>query len=126
MSDEFPAELASFIDQHVKSLAELETLLLLRQNAEQSWTAAEVAKALYTSAETCARQLADLARRGFFARSEGESYRYHPVHEDLDRLLGKLADIYQERRVTVITLIYSKPRSTAQTLADAFRVRKED
>lgn len=126
MPDDFPAELAQFIDQHIKSLAELETLLLLRQHADQTWTPADVAKALYSTPEMCARQLGGLSRQGFFQGSTGERFRYGPASADLDRLLGDLADIYQQRRVAVITLIYSKPVNNVQTFADAFRLRKED
>jgi hypothetical protein len=44
----------------------------------------------------------------------------------LDDLLGELARHYQERRVAVITEIYSNPVKKVQTFADAFRLRRED
>jgi hypothetical protein len=37
----------------------------------------------------------------------------------------QLAALYQERRVAVITQIYSKPVKKVQTFADAFRFRRE-
>ena len=52
-------------------------------------------------------------------------YRYQPISEDLDRTVGLLDTIYQERRVAVTTQIYSKPVSNVQTFADAFRLRRE-
>jgi hypothetical protein len=128
MSEEFPADLKQFITQHIESLAELEMLLLLRQDPQRWWEPAEVAKVLYTSEQVCASQLAALARRGFFEASPPPEarYRYRPASADIDRLLAALAATYQERRVAVITLIYSKPVDKVQTFADAFRLRRED
>jgi hypothetical protein len=128
MPDDFPAELQQFVAQYIESLAELEILLLLRQNPARIWTPAEVAKILYTTAEMCASQLADLARRGLLEHSvspEG-GYQYRPVSPEADRLVGELTTLYQQRRVAVITLIYSKPVNKVQTFADAFRLRRED
>jgi hypothetical protein len=42
-----------------------------------------------------------------------------------DQLIDQLADLYQQRRVAVITQIYSRPVKNVQTFADAFRLRKE-
>jgi hypothetical protein len=128
MPDDFSAELQQFVAQHIQSLLELETLLLLRQDPARTWTPAEVAKTLYTTAEMCSGQLGDLARRGFLELSGGseESYRYRPVSSELGRLLDELAATYQQRRVAVITFIYSKPVNKVQTFADAFRLRRED
>ena len=128
MPDDFPAELQQFVEQHIESLAELEAVLLLREDPTRTWTPAQVAKVLYTMTEMCASQLADLARRGLLEHSTSPEagYRYRPASVELDRLVGDLAAIYQQRRVAVITLIYSKPVNKVQSFADAFRLRRED
>jgi hypothetical protein len=123
---EFPADIELFIQQHIDSLAQLETLLMLHADSAREWEPADVAKALYTSPEVCAALLADLARRGFLQSSaQPLRYRYQPTDSNLDRLIGELNLLYQERRVAVITLIYSKPVSNVQTFADSFRLRRE-
>lgn len=128
MPDDFPAAIRQFIAEHIQSLAQLEGLLLLRGSAERQWQAAEVAKALYTTADGCAAQLTHLARHGLVKATPPPDVRfqYGPASDDLDRLVGELAVVYQERRVTVITLIYSKPAGNVQAFADAFRLRKEN
>jgi hypothetical protein len=74
----------------------------------------------------CAAQLVELARRGYLqVSSPATLYQYQPGSEEADRLVGELIRLYQERRVAVITLIYSKPVNKVQTFADAFRLRKE-
>lgn len=128
MPDDFPAELQQFVERHIESLAELEAVLLLREDPTRTWTPAEVARVLYTMTEMSANQLTNLARRGLLEQraSPEVGYRYCPASAELDRLMGDLAVIYRQRRVAVITLIYSKPLNKVQSFADAFRLRKED
>lgn len=126
MQSDFPAEVEQFILQQIESLAQLEGLLLMQQDRNRDWDAEELAKALYTSAETCATLLTDLERRGLVvvADSAGPRYRYQPAHANTDRLVAELAAIYQQRRVAVVTLVYSKP-GKVQTFADSFRLRRD-
>jgi hypothetical protein len=126
MTDDFPLELKQFIAQHVESLAQLEALLILRQDAPTPWKSADLCQRLYISPDMCEGILVDLIRRGFAERTPEGAVQYRPPSSDADRLLADLAAIYQERRVAVITEIYSKPVNKVQTFADAFRLRKEE
>jgi hypothetical protein len=126
MSEQLPDHIQQFLFQHIESLAQLEVLLLLRSQSDRDWSAEEVSKALYTSADTSAVQLDDLVKRGFLAKDSAAPPRYKYAPEgSQDALVKDVAAIYQERRVSVITLIYSKPVNKVQTFADAFRIRKE-
>lgn len=126
MSLEISLEIRRFIDQHVESVAQLEVLLLLKQHPERDWTADDMAKALYAAPEMCAGLLQEWARRGFaVAMAPGPKYRYRESPE-LDQLVVQLAELYRERRVSVITLIYAKPVDRVRTFADAFRLRGTD
>jgi DNA-binding MarR family transcriptional regulator len=128
MGDDFPADVRRFIDQHIESLAQLEVLLLLRQEPERKWELADIAKTLYITDEMAGSLLADFVRRGFAQKlPDGDScYRYRIPDGETDALIEKLAALYRERRVAVISLIYSKPLNKVQTLADAFRFGKEN
>lgn len=128
MPDDIPSELGRLIDDHVESLVQLETLLLLRRECDRVWTAEEVAKALYISRDMCDARLSDLERSGFLARTiPAESkYQYHPRDERLAQSADKLAELYQARRVAVIARIYSKSADKVRTFADAFRIRREE
>ena len=126
-SDLFPAELRGFIAQHVESLAQLEALLLLRGEPSQEWDVAELARRLYISDAMCQGILAELERRGFLARNAaGDRFHYACADAQLDQLLAQLATFYQDRRVAVITEIYSNPVKKVQTFADACRLRRLD
>jgi hypothetical protein len=128
MHDEFPADLKQFIDFYIESVPQLEALLLLRGDPHRQWQAADVAKSLYIPENIAAALLADFVRRGFVIlephSAAGYVYRSHDA--EIDRLIDQLAAAYQERRVAVVSLIYSKPLNKVQTFADAFRFGKEN
>jgi DNA-binding MarR family transcriptional regulator len=127
MSTEFPAEIEQFIGQHIESLAQLETLLVLRREPGRSWSSADLARQLYVTTDVCTGMIGDLERRGFVLRDAANTdlVRYRSAGADTDELVDQLAGLYQQRRVAVITQIYSKPVKKVQTFADAFRFRRE-
>jgi hypothetical protein len=127
MPDDFPPDLRRFIDEQIESLAQLEALLLLRHEPQRQWEATEIAKSLYIPPEMAGALLAEFGRRGFATASpsSGTRFAYHTIDAETDNLIDRLATIYRERRVAVISLIYSKPMNKVQTFADAFRLRKE-
>lgn len=127
MTDDFPPELKQFIAHNVESLAQLETLLLLHRDPQREWNPTELARELYISADMCERLVADLERRRLAVRAEGaDRYRFHAEDAAAHRLVDQLAQYYRERRVAVITELYSKSTSKVQTFADAFRLRREE
>jgi hypothetical protein len=127
MAADFPENIRRFLTDHINSVEQLEVLFLLRKAADREWTAAAVSQALYTPPDSAARRLADLRSLGLLTATEGPdpAYRYQPATEGLAQLADQLAQVYEERRVTVISLIYSKPHANVQAFADAFRLRKE-
>jgi hypothetical protein len=127
MSEDFPADIRQFIEQHIESLAQLEALLLLRKDPQHEWEAAEVAKTLYVPPEMAETMLKEFTNRGFAAAAPPTDSRYcYRISDDAtDKLIEQLAAVYRDRRVAVISLIYSKPLRKVQTFADAFRLRKE-
>ena len=127
MATDFPAEIEQFIGQHIESLAQLETLLLLRREPGRSWSCADLARQLYVTTDVCTAIVTDLERRGFLLRDAAnvDLIRYRSAGPEADQLIDQLAELYQQRRVAVITQIYSKPVKKVQTFADAFRFRRE-
>jgi DNA-binding MarR family transcriptional regulator len=126
MANDFPAEIEQFIGQHIESLAQLETLLVLRREPGRSWSCADLARQLYVTADVCTGIVGDLERRGFVLRdAKIDSIQYRSAGAEADQIIDQLACLYQQRRVAIITQIYSKPVKKVQTFADAFRFRRE-
>jgi hypothetical protein len=125
MASGIPDPVRQLIAQHIESVEQLEVLLHLRANADRTWTADEVAQNLHIQPDSAERRLDDLRARGFFAVEENR-YRYSPAQPAMDALVGGLAQVYSTHRVSVISLIFSKPTDTIQTFADAFRFRPRE
>lgn len=124
---DFSADVEQFLLQNITSVDQLEVLLLLRADPETTWSPAAVSRELATQPEAAAQRLADLLALHLVALAEGPDrlYRYAPGTVGQRTLVDRLAQVYKERRVAVITLIYSKPLNQVQAFADAFRLRKE-
>jgi len=122
-----PEDVAQFIIEKIDSVAQMEALLLLRDNAERQWNAADVAKRLYIDDEQAAEILARLEEKQLLASEQGERlfYRYQPGSAVLRQMIDRVAEIYSKHLVPVTNLIHSKPKSRVQEFADAFKFRKD-
>lgn len=126
---ELPREVQDLIAEHITSVEQLEILLLLREHAEQEWSASKVSEEIRTSERSAATRLADLRARGFLTSREDAGvtvYRFDPLTVTQRRAVASLSQVYRERRYTVIDLIFSKPIDRLRVYADAFRLRKDD
>jgi len=124
MSAEPSNELRQFIREHIASVAQLEALLLLRSTRAE-WTAAAIARELRIDHAAAAEQLRELSDRGLAERIDvPERFRYAPSQPEIDALVAQLESTYEDRRVTIIGIIYSGPAPRVQKFADAFRIRK--
>jgi hypothetical protein len=126
MSNEFSPTIKQFISDQFDSVAELELLLLLRTDPSRTWTAQEAGAALYANPDAVSL-LMDALKSKRLLETEGSEQRFffRPESDELFRLIDELADLYRERRVAVITLIYSKPIDKIRSFADSFRLRKD-
>jgi hypothetical protein len=127
-ANDLPDEVRRFIVASIASVAQLEVLLLLREDREREWKTEEVSRALYAARGGMADQLNDLVAKGlaYVTLAPDARFRYRPESDsELDAVVARLADTYKERRVSVISLIYSEPVDKARSFADAFRIRKE-
>jgi hypothetical protein len=108
----------------IDSIAELEALLLLRDTAGERWSVEEASARLYVNPAVAGQALDALARRGFL--DEGpEGFVYQPMSPDLAEDVAALAHAYSTSLIAVTHLIHSKPSSSVQDFARAFRFRKD-
>src|SRR5688500_6221667 len=49
MPDDIPAPVLQFLADHIRSIAQLELLLMLHRERQRTWTIADAAKELYTA-----------------------------------------------------------------------------
>jgi hypothetical protein len=124
---DLPPELRAFILDNISSVAQLEALLLLRRSGTE-WTLDALHRELRVEREGAAAQLTALVRSGLASMRAGAepAYRYAPREKRAADLVDALAAAYEDRRVTVIGTIYSRPSDTIRSFADAFRLRKDE
>lgn len=128
MTNDLPAGVHQFLSEYVQSISQLELLLLLHSNVEKSWSVEDVAKELYTSVNMTQGLLESLRTIGLVSLVEDSAprYQYATKSAELHKLVGDLAHVYSERRLTIINAIYSGPLQKLHNFADAFRFRNKE
>jgi hypothetical protein len=122
--EELQQDVLSFIAEHIDSVVQLEALLFLAARAQADCTPAEVARELRIAPAWAEAALAKLAAAGILQVS-GQAFRYAPQSQQTADTIATLAQAYEDRRVTVISTIFSKPPDPIKQFTDAFRLRKE-
>ena len=118
-----PPRVQRFLLAHIDSIEKLEVLLLLRGQAGRAWNGTSVAQELRIAEESARGRLEDLCGRGLLS-CEGDSYRYAPGSGTDSQAVDELASTYAQRRVSVISFIFSQPMDRIRSFADAFRLKK--
>ncbi|MCC6808050.1 MAG: hypothetical protein IT381_11550 [Deltaproteobacteria bacterium] len=116
--------LERFVWSYIDSVGLLDILLLLRSNETKHWTPQKVAIELRSQVESTKGRLEQLRTSGL-VRGEPDGYVYQPDSEEKRALVTALAEAYRQRRVSLITLIFERPRDSLREFADAFKIRKD-
>jgi hypothetical protein len=108
-------------------VVQLEILLLLFGQRERAWSSDDIARELRVDAAWVDSQLGNLCTNGVVTCTTTKplTYQYQPKSPELDQAVVGLAQAYADRRVTVISMIFSKPIDKLRSFADAFKIRKD-
>ena len=135
MSDagDLPDDVRALLQEHIESYEQLETLLLLRRERYEHWSAPGLAGRLRVRAELIDTALAALEASGLIQTlaTEPRRFAYRPASAGLDAAVGRLERAYTERPIPVIQLMSANAierlRTAAlHTFADAFVLKKKD
>lgn len=124
-----PSDVRQLLKEQIRSIEQLEILLLLRDAPDRSWTASEVYQKTRSSERSVIQTLEGLAKRGLLAGTEEggppSRFRFGPQTQALRDTIDRLAQLYAERRVRIVEAIYSERVSEVDEFAKAFRLRKD-
>jgi hypothetical protein len=122
-----PEDVQRFLRVQIRSIEQLEILLLLSAEPDRTWTAAEVYKVVLSNQKSVEEELDRLAQQGLLRRNDrGEvTFEFSPSSEGWKVLITEIGRLYKERRVKVVEAIYAAPVSEIDEFAKAFRIRKE-
>jgi hypothetical protein len=124
--EDIAPQLQQFIQRHIHSVEQLEVLLLLHDSPSKEWNADEIAQRLYTAPDAALSRLRDLVHSKLVAERSAlpSVFQYNPPSDEMRRSVDTLAQVYRERRVSVVSLIYAKPNNSIRAFSDAFRLFK--
>jgi hypothetical protein len=120
--DDLPSDVRKLLEQCVRSVGHLESLLFLFQNRGRTFSALALSRELRTNEAYAAHQLDELCP--YVVEKVGTEFRYAATSEN-DMTVQKLSDLYRERRHAIINYIYSTPPDALRSFADAFRIKKD-
>ena len=123
-----PPAVRRFLEGHLRSVEELETLILLFRGDDEWWSAERLADELGISKLAAIGALEALAARSLLdvRLAERVVFRYKPVSEETDAAVRALEETYGLHRAAVAALIYGPRLEDARAFAEAFRIRKGD
>jgi hypothetical protein len=126
-SDTLPAPVKQLLSRHIRSVEQLEVLLLLRSQPQRAWTAAEVYDVIRSSQTSIAARLHAFASDGLAVEEQGSppTFRFAPKDENTRSAVDQTAAAYQTWRIRVIEAIFAPEADPAQSFADAFKLRKD-
>jgi hypothetical protein len=116
-----PDRVVAFLRSHVRSILQLEALLLVFEAAPQACVAYRLALQMYLSEDVVAAWLDGWVEGGFCEYAVSEGYRV-VADDEIGKLLGEVATTYLHRPVSVGRCIFAEP-DPKRSLAEAFRVR---
>jgi hypothetical protein len=105
--DSVSTEIRAFLVRCIRSVAQLEALLLLHASPRQAWNVPAVARRLYVGQEDAAQLLDGLVCCGL-AVTDGEAYRYQPRDCEMRALVDRLAETYARSLVPVTRVIHER------------------
>jgi hypothetical protein len=121
----WPANVDRFLRGSVRSVWELELLLLFHRQRTRAWTADELVRELRASILIVGAALDALQKAGLVGKNGDEAYQFWPVSPELDQLVNDVATAYANAPVAVTKAILSAPSGSVRTFADAFKIKKD-
>jgi len=112
------------VDLFIDNLDSLEVVMLLYREQTRAWTADQVATRLRISARVARRELERMSTRGIALL--GEAFRFDGSDPDRAAAVARIGAVYGTRRIELINYVASQTLKRIQSIADAFRIKKDD
>jgi hypothetical protein len=125
----FPEDVARFVFEYVESIDQLEILRLLGEDGAREWDCLALAGEVQAELQAVRKHLAAMSARGLLTTESRDSSlvcRHGACTAELETMVGRLLQLYKERPVTLIKMVYDRARDPLQAFADAFRLRKHE
>lgn len=115
----------TLIRRHVRSVGELELLILLHAERDRSWDVDEICEALACPRSWAVAELDAMESAGLFASADGK-WRFAPATTELEHATAALEEAYRLQSRDVVRFVFATPGRDLKEFSDAFRLRRED
>lgn len=112
------------VDAYIDNLDALEVVMLLYREQSRAWTADQVASRLRISARVARRELERMSTRGIAIL--GDAFRFDGSDPERAAAVARIGAIYSTRRIELINYVASQTLKRIQSIADAFRIKKDE
>lgn len=121
---ELPPSIRSFLSRYVRSIEQLEILLLFGRDPTVPWTSQRVYDTILSTPSSVERWLNELVTQGLLEKTPDSNGGYRSSsNPDLHSQVALLAQIYRISPVRVIEAIYKRDSNAVQSFADAFKLK---
>lgn len=123
---DLPASIRLFLSRYIRSVEQLEILLLFVRAPGSVWSSKKVYDTILSTPHSVERWLEEMTRTGLLEKAgEGAGYR-NTGNEELLTQMTLLSDLYRMSPVRIIEAIYRRDTIAAQSFADAFKIKNTD
>jgi hypothetical protein len=111
-----PPDVEEFVSTRLRTVAELDLLLLASEQPQREWAPDEMARLVGRQAGEVRRSLRALAQKGLLrSRQGGEALRFvYLPDQELSLLVDRLARLYPRMRLSVVARLGTSPPSGKQ------------
>jgi predicted ArsR family transcriptional regulator len=113
------------IDEHIDSLDSLEVVMLIFREQSRRWSSDQVASRLRISGRVARRELERMRSRGTAKAVDDDTFQFEVSDPDKAAAVARIAAMYGSRRIELINYVASQTLKRIQSIADAFKLRKE-
>lgn len=125
-AEDIPPEILQFIREYLRSVEQLEILLLVHGSSGVRWSVQSVYDVIVSSKLSVERWLEEFVRLRFFQKTIDTPPAYFFAGTDeITIRVAALAELYKTKPVRVIEAIFKRDRDPVQGFADAFRIKKQ-
>jgi hypothetical protein len=122
---DFPDVVRRDVDEHIGNLDSLEVTMLVFREPSTAWTPERVASALRISTRVARRELERMRTLGTVRAVDRGGVQLDLSDPVKAAALARIAAIYGYRRIELINHVASQTLKRIQSIADAFRLRKD-
>ncbi|HWN94627.1 MAG TPA: hypothetical protein VNT99_06325 [Methylomirabilota bacterium] len=129
MEGSIPEEVRQFVGKYIRSLDQLEVLLLVGALPDRQWSVEDVYNVVRSSPAVVADRLESLVNARILSRNgQPPVYQYQPKDEGVAHAISALGATYKLSRHRIVELIYAPTRTedALTTFTEAFRFKRKD